>query len=275
MISIDLPPVGGHNGVPSDVYHLWPAASSTVIRNLMKSTPMHAVVGLVDPDSPSLRLGTAVHAAVLEPHLYDGIVRVEPDVDRRTKEGKATYADFQASMMPGQVAISRDQSSVVDVIRLRVSESEAAQSLLRQAPCREFSVHAWIDGVPCKCRCDAYGDGICVDVKTTSQLASPEAFGDSVWRYGYAAQACFYRMVLEESGRKCTRFCWIACETNSPNGVACYEVDGSVLDHLEPAVRKAIAVYGKCLESQEWPGYPDEVRRLELPAWVTRQLEGT
>lgn len=265
---------GIHRNVPSEQYHAWPFASSTALRAMMKSSPAHARVGIVDSDSPSLRLGTAVHAAVLEPHRYDGLIRVEPKCDKRTKEGKALWESFELSMMPGQTRISEEQAATVAAIHAHVTSSMAARMLLDDAPERELSVVAEIEGVMCKCRCDAYGDGLVVDVKTTSGLAAPEEFAKTVWNFGYAIQASFYRMVLERAGLRAHTFAWIVCETQEPHGVACYKLDSATLDYFEPAIIGALHRWSECETDGIWPSYEDRIVRLELPAWMTRQLEG-
>lgn len=266
---------GVHYDVPADVYHEWPFASSTSIRALMRTSPAHAKAGLLDSDSPSLRLGTAVHAAILEPTRFDGLVRIEPKCDKRTKDGKALFESFEQSLMPGQVRISEDQFAVVRGIERNVRASRTCTELLERASVREMSVVADVEGVTCKCRADAFGDGLVLDLKTTSGLACEEEFAKSVWNYGYAIQAAFYRLVMDRAGVSMKSFAWIACETNAPFGVACYRIDASVLDYFEPAIEQALHRWADCEHTQSWPAYPDELRSLELPAWMMRQLEGT
>ena len=269
------PAPGCYPNVPADQYHAWEACSSTALRALMRSSPAHAKVGLLDSDSPSLRLGTAVHTSILEPHRFASEIRVEPKVDRRTKEGKALWESFEMSMMPGQTRISEDQLIVAKAIQDTVWSSKAACGLLDEAAHREYSVVAEVEGVLCKARCDGYGGGLILDVKTTSSLASKDEFQATVFRYGYAVQAQLYRMVLNRAGLKADRFAWIVCETNAPHGVACYSVDAELLDSFEPLVVSALHRWADCEHTQSWPGYPDEVVGLEIPSWMTRQLEVT
>lgn len=269
-----LPKVGAYEGIASEEYHAWPAASSTVIRAIARSSPAHSRVG-PDPDSPSLRLGTAVHAAVLEPAKFDGMVRVEPKVDKRTKDGKALWESWQMSLMPGQVSISEEQMQVVDRIAANVRHSRACTAVLGLAPKREWSVVAEVEGVMCKCRCDAYGPGLVVDVKTSSGLVGEQDFAKTIWNYQYAMQAAFYRMVLDRAGFAVDRFVWIACETAEPNAVAVYQVGPDVLDHFEEPIVQALRQYADCEHVQAWPAYPDVIKELELPPWMRRQMEAS
>jgi hypothetical protein len=261
--------------VPADDYHDWDACSSTALRAMLRSSPAHARVGILDSESPSLRLGTAVHTAILEPHRFGSDIRVEPKVDKRTKEGKALWESFEMSMMPGQTRISEEQLVVVQAIQDRVSGSQAAQGLLVEAAHREYSVVSEVEGVLCKARCDGYGGGLILDVKTTSGLAAHDEFAKTMWNFGYAVQAQFYRMVLHRAGLKADRFAWIVCETNAPHGVACYSVDADLLDSFEPVVVNALHRWADCEHTGSWPSYPDDVVGLALPAWMTKQLEVT
>ena len=40
-------------------------------------------------------IGTAIHTAILEPDKYDQSIIIAPQVDRRTKDGKAEWATFE------------------------------------------------------------------------------------------------------------------------------------------------------------------------------------
>lgn len=270
---MNIPAPGCYPAVPAEKYHAWNACSSTALRAMMRASPAHAKVGMVDSESPSLRLGTAVHTSILEPHRFLGDIRVEPRVDRRTKEGKALWESFEMSMMEGQTRISEDQLVIVQAIQDRIDHSKAACSLLDEAAHREYSVVAEVEGVLCKARCDGYGGGLVLDVKTTSSLAAPESFSQTMWNFGYAIQAQLYRMVLQRAGLKADRFAWIVCETNAPHGIACYQVDAGLLDSFEPLVVNALHRWADCEHTSSWPAYPDEVISLELPSWMTRQLE--
>ena len=41
-----------------------------------------------------------------------------------------------------------------------------------------------------------------------------------------------------------------------------------VLEPGRAVYRRDLATYAECLRSGEWPGYPEEIRELELPAWA-------
>jgi len=72
--------------MPAEKYHAVDALSKSMMSKLLKS-PAHYKAALEERQEPSkaMQVGTAVHAAVLEPHLYQQLVAViPPDVDMRT-----------------------------------------------------------------------------------------------------------------------------------------------------------------------------------------------
>jgi exodeoxyribonuclease VIII len=77
--------------MPAEKYHAVDALSKSMMTKILKS-PAHYKAALDEHQEPSkaMQLGTAIHTAVLEPHLYSQVVAViPPDIDGRTKEGKA------------------------------------------------------------------------------------------------------------------------------------------------------------------------------------------
>src|SRR5882757_7827890 len=62
-------------------------------------TASHARHFMQHPPSPSeaMEFGTAFHMAVLEQERFVDEYIVPPECDRRTREGKATWAEFEAA----------------------------------------------------------------------------------------------------------------------------------------------------------------------------------
>ncbi|NBR90787.1 MAG: hypothetical protein EBS68_12910, partial [Rhodobacteraceae bacterium] len=97
------------HGMPAAEYHAVDAIGSSTVRALIASTPAHAKYALSHGEqSESMALGTAVHAAILEPHTFLQQIAIAPDVDRRTKEGKERWGSFQETAA-GRTVITHDQ----------------------------------------------------------------------------------------------------------------------------------------------------------------------
>ena len=46
-----------------------------------------------------------------------------------------------------------------------------------------------------------------------------------------------------------------------------YQVDAEARRIARDAIDRALRLYRQCTETGQWPGYPDEITTLALPAW--------
>jgi exodeoxyribonuclease VIII len=84
---------------------------------------------MIHPPQPTAAMdfGTALHCAVLEPIRFSKEYIAAPKVDRRTKEGKATWAAFEADNADKSVM---DADDFLTVQRMR--ESAWAHPIAKQ-----------------------------------------------------------------------------------------------------------------------------------------------
>jgi exodeoxyribonuclease VIII len=265
--------------MPAAVYHAVDALGSSTLRKVLSASPAHAMAALRNrKETASQRLGTALHAALLEPAKFEAQIAIAPECDRKTKDGKATWEAFQLQA-EGRTVITVDQGESLAGMVESVKASKAAAGLLRMANVREVSVFATdpLIGLPIKARLDAWAPGdrgeFIVDIKTTSALASRSEFERTLASYGYGAQAAFYMRVARAAGLKVSEFIFIAVETSEPYGVACYALDEEVVALFDPDVDRAIGLWAEAVRSRVFRSYPDEVQKLGAPKWLRRQLE--
>ena len=184
-------------------------------KELLKS-PAHYQAWLKSEkeDTPALKFGRLVHLASLEPLVFDRTVRVMPECDRRTKEGKAIYEAFAATLRPDEECIKKDEMDKV----LAVAESaqagiESVASGKAGVRLVEHTFTADHEGVKIKGRPDLVllDAGIVIDVKTTTD-ASAKNFAKEVFNYRYFLQAAWY---LRLTGAK--DFYFVAVEKSRPS----------------------------------------------------------
>lgn len=264
---------GIHDGMPADVYHAIPAVSSSWLKTWLNSTPAHAQEPM-DPNKPALRLGTAVHARILEPGAYTDLIAVQPDVDRRTSAGKAAYADWLETV-GNKCVIDADQQVIVDGIAARVWSMRSCVEVITACSDRELSIVAEVYGTVAKARLDMYDPeaGVYIDVKTTSDTVSE--FGRQCWNLHYPVQLAHYRAVARAAGLNIERMGFLVCETKKPFGCQVMMMPNEVIDMAEAAVEAGCKAWSACRESGEWPAYEDKVVELQLPTWAARQMEGS
>lgn len=264
-------------GMPNDAYHAHAAVGSSGLKAIGRS-PLHYWARYLDPnripDEPSaaLRLGTAIHAAVLEPVRFSQEFVVAPKFDRRTKDGKAAAEAFEASAV-GKTIISLDDYATCMKISDRLSRHPAASVLFKRGEA-EVSMF-WEDpetGVACKCRPDWLINGVAiVDVKST-QDASAAGFARAVANYEYHMQAAFYLDGVRacSTGEAPQAFIFAAFEKDNPHAVAFYSADKDMIDLGRREYRRRLAIYAACKRANSWPGYSPEITSLSLPAWVLK-----
>lgn len=266
---------GIYEGISNADYHGGPGISISGLK-LFQRSPLHYWSTYHDPnrpereDSKAFRLGTAIHAAVLEPDAFAATYKVAPQCDRRTKEGKAIAAAFEAECGPDTVILPPDEFAAVEAIAAQVKRHPMASNIMAQgAP--EVSVY-WEDvetGVLCRCRPDWLAPGIILDVKSTED-ASPWEFQRTIVRYGYHLQAAWYMDGLHAAGQSRDAFVFMAVEKSRPHAVALYYADQEMLDFGRAEYRRLLDQYARCSSRNEWPGYPPVVSPIGLPLWMQR-----
>ena len=273
------PKPGFYRDIPFDEYASWDAVNSHILGGFAR-TPAHVRHDLLhggQTPTDSLALGWLLHLAVLEPERFEAGVVVPPKVDRRTKEGKATWERFQAGNV-GKELVDADTFAKVVAMRAALLAHPSAGEFLRSRGANEVSL-VWEEpevGVVCKARVDrvAYLNEwpIVGDVKTARD-AGRRPFERAVNQYAYHLQAQHYLAGLQAlspipEGQPFRRFCFFVVETEAPYCVAVYELDESALVLAEQDRQRHLKTWRQCVETGVWPAYGDGVELISLPAWA-------
>jgi len=251
--------------------------SVTQLAKLLQMPPLHARHEWQKPPTPAMEFGTAVHTAILESDEFEHRYVAAPQVDRRTKAGKADWTAFEAQN-EGKIILSAEDHGRATTIAGNVFDSEADAYLQRMDQV-EVPLFGKLHGVPFKGRPDAFATsgvmrGVMVEIKTTSTLATRRNFEKSIADFGYGFQAAGYRILAEQNGHAIRHMLYVVCETKPPFGVALFRMMDEVVDWYRPRVEEAIDTYHYCIRTNSWPGHPNEIQEVGLPAWheASRQL---
>jgi hypothetical protein len=218
-----------------------------------------------------MRLGTAVHTAILEPQAFpQRYARMIEGLNKRTTAGKQKAAAFAEDCGDREV-LEIEEWDAVEGITESVAMCDGAK-FLRLCDAIERPLFGTIAGVDVKGRPDAIGTkgagaGILVEIKTTSDLATAEEFERSIAKWGYGFQAAGYSMLAEQSGTPVRHVIVIVCETKPPYGVGVFRLLDPVVEWYRPRVEKAASLYATCARLNEWPGHPSGVQEIGLPRW--------
>ena len=266
--------------LPAQAYHSDDAVGSSLIRKLQTSTPMHAKAMMETPmSSPAMSLGTALHAAMLEPENDLAQAVVQPDIDKRTKLGKEEHAAFSAAHL-GRCIITQEQAENLDGMVIACLKDWRIKHALSACKRREVSVFGSIGGHPAKARLDAWnGHGMVLDLKTTRDLACD--FEKSIANFGYGLQAAWYREVLRSVFRTEGRlmpddfsFVFLVVETTYPHGTAVYRMSDEVMDCYSDRLVELQKQWWECVLKNEYSGWPqNDVVDIGLPPWAMKKLQ--
>lgn len=244
-----------------------PTISRSFIHTMIQRSPWHAWAQhprlnpeYVTPDEEEkFDLGNAAHSLFLE-----GIDNVEI-VYAKDWRTKAAQEARDLARAHGRVPLLDKH---YDRLRLML------EALGEQMPDDYFvgepeQTVVWRDkGVLCRARLDSYDSatGTIDDYKTTSKSAAPAAWSKSMLTSGFDIQAAMY---MRGTGAK--RFRFLVQETFEPYAVQTFELAPDALALANRKIDWALDTWKRCLEADEWPGYPARTAYVTLPPWAEQQ----
>jgi hypothetical protein len=273
---------------PSEAYHAdpcpEPSLSSGLARLILNRSPLHAWTAsprlnpAYEPtESAAFDIGRAVHRAVLG--IGDDYVAYPEELlasnGAATTKAAREWADEQRAA--GRTPLKADVVDQIGEIAEAVSRRLGAMKITLDPRRSEIVALAKIDGVWCRAMIDNAPEDQrqpLYDIKTC-QDASISACIRAVATYGYDVQAAHYLDVWKAATGEDRRFRFIFVEKTPPYEVAVVELcdaPGDTADWMVAAREKigeARRVWGECLATNRWPGYPPHVALIGAPAWHT------
>jgi PDDEXK-like domain of unknown function (DUF3799) len=262
---------GLYGDISDDLYHSdrGSLSSSGARKLLPPSCPAlfrHAMDN--PPESTStFDIGKAAHSVILGKGQEIGVIDA-PDWRSKKAKDQRDYA-----IAHGLIPLLEADYNAVRKMADKVAYHPLAQALLREGDA-ELSGY-WHDaetGTRLRFRPDwltqlASGRIACVDVKT-SQSASPQDFSSSAARYGYAFQQEWYKAglrALEIADDPI--FLFLVVDKTPPHLVSVIALDDDAAAYGQRQMRRAIDIFARCTEADDWPGYPETVHTVGLPRW--------
>lgn len=257
--------------ITSENYFAHEGVSQSQLRDLARS-PLHYYAKHIAKTVPSettaaMRFGSAVHMAVLEPHLF-ATTYCTKDWDARTKAGKAQSDAVEAA---GFIVLPLDEANAIADIVVALREHPLASRILSARTHTEEPI-MWADGltgVVCKAKPDACvelgGRRSLVDLKTATD-ADPESFSRSIATYGYALQGAHYLNGWRAAMGDVDSFTFIVVEKSAPYAVAVYELDAEAIEVGAAKRARLLDLLATCRAENRWPGYASQ--SIGLPRWA-------
>lgn len=219
-------------------------------------------------------IGSAIHAAALEPDVFKQQYVVAPDKFKaRNAAGLKAWKEEQD---PAQIVLMSHEADKVYRMRDALHGHPWVGPRLAGATC-EYSCFANDPetGALCRVRFDMVtSSGMILDLKKT-QDARDDAIAKSIANYGYYVQNAFYLDVPSWLGAEYAPegFAFIFIEEEAPHGIAVRFLDPDDIERGRAEYRRLLNEYAFCLERDRWPGYSDKPSVIGLPGWKRHQLD--
>ena len=219
-----------------------------------------------DTEKDCYRIGSALHAKVLEPHRE---IKIIPGVDGRTVEGKKIKAEFTANLKPTEIALPLKEYELVNRMFDELQSHPLANELLfsdvkGQNEITGFSTIG-IDGLAAKCRIDRLLRGAIVDLKTAGD-SSHIGFGYSADRFGYLFQGAFYQYMAKQIDRIQRDVFTVAvenCDDDLPE-IGVYQITQPILDKQLERLEVMLDRLSRCWTSNHWPRQCVQIKEINV-----------
>ena len=265
---------GIYRNISLEEYHSGPGLGSSNLCELNRS-PLHYITTMKNPrpQTPAMKLGTATHCAILEPERFEIEYSKAPDVDKRTKDGKAIWNELEQS---GKIVLSADEYLKVIEMASAIRHHKLASKLL-QGGAPEQSIY-WkqkvssldADDILCKSRPDYIkplkNGYVIVDIKTTQDANIFEFQKKAYYKWHYYLQAAHYIRGFESVTQgEVIAFMYVVIESEPPYAISIFKAGDDYLKVGERKTQELYELYANCVTNNNWPSYSDGIQELRLP----------
>ena len=255
--------------VSPDEYHALPHFSSSVAKELIARSPLHAKSAVGKKPTKAMDRGSIIHRLVLGKGAEYVIVNYG---DWRSKAAQTERDNARAQgLVPVLGCDFEDYAMASERIRVQLAdrgivldgESELAIEWIEETPhgpvtCKGMLDHCWPE------------DGLILDLKITEN-AAPSACERTAENLGYAVQWAAYSRALAAldpglAGR--VGFAFAFCEPDDPWAINVTEPDGVFQQLGTQRWLRAVSTWAECQKANYWPGYGQAVNPLTAPTWA-------
>jgi hypothetical protein len=250
-----------------------PMFSASLGHTLLSQSPAHAKAALEQPDEPStvMDLGAVAHELWL---MGEASVCVISAPDWRTKVAKQAR---DAARLAGEIPVLTHQWEAVRTMVAagieQVAKCEPPIPFTNGIP--ERSIFWNEAGVECRATPDWLSRDyrLIEDLKTVSTSAHPAVFSRTLWDKGYHLQSALYRRAVKRVYGVDADFRFVVIETEPPHALSVVALDPEATEFADQQLDTALAIWKRCLEAGEFPGYPTRACYAEAPAYLKAQWE--
>lgn len=219
--------------------------------------------------TPSMIFGSLCHLLLLENEKFTQVYAIAPECDRRTKEGKETFAAFQTESV-GKIVITNNQFQEALTLINALKSNDSVIKLLKSGFSEEEIT--WVeDNISCKAKLDYCRNGLIVDYKT-SQDASKDGFAKSIANYGYHRQDIWYRKAYKAKYGKDALGCvFIVQDVSMPDIINIYSISEQARYYAEQEINQAVKEIKDRLITKNWKSNSGKIQDIDLPIWYKQK----
>ncbi len=216
--------------------------------------------------TPAMALGSLVHCLLLQPNELGKQFFVMPNIDKRTKEGKAKYEEAVEASKGKQIVTESDYEDANNLVNKVLSEGHIANAIQQ---CFRFE-HEWkqeIYGLPFRGFFDGEAYDYILEVKTASD-ANPKTIINDFFNRSYHIQGGLYSMVSNKPVK------YLIIETTAPYNVVLADATEDYIQYGIKEVERLSASFLECMNNHMFNmGYDyftEGNMEIGLPSWLKR-----
>lgn len=281
---IELPTTSLIEHMSNEEYHASPEFSSSQLKDILRSSAHFYSNNILKENERESKkhfdFGTLAHTLFLEPEQFENEFVIGPKFDRRTKEGKAEAAAWEAAnqgkiiidqeMLEGATRIAENLRSLSSYEIMQNNPGMAEASIFFTDPIYGLNLRVRPDYhiIPC----DEFPNGLIMDVKTSTD-ARQFKFSKSCADFGYDISAAMYREGFQQyyKTEEMPEFFFLVAESSAPFNVKQYRASSLFLSIGDQRYNKAKELLAESLIINEWKGYSTDLEDITLPQYMLKQ----
>jgi len=237
-------------------------------RNLPKKEPTKALV-----------IGSLVDCFILTHDKWAEMFSVEPELNLRTKDGRAEYEEFcRKEAAAGITVVSQEDYDLADMIASSVLMNKVARSYIDRIGETQKKINFQIEGLPFVAKLDAVGDSFICDLKT-SVTAEPNTFSAMALKYDYDLQCAVYLKAMNSKPiYSFPDYFFLVVEKEPPCACSVIKATNEFIEIGKLKLEKAIENFKFCMENNLWhKGYEfwsaSGTFMTNVPQWALNKIE--
>lgn len=205
-------------------------------------------------ETDAMRLGRAIHCAVLTPHLFLDMFAVAPMLDKRRTEDKRIWNEFK-EQNAGKTIISHDDISIVLGIQEQFKLNPYFKFLNNDKCYIEQVVTSNLFGVEIKGRVDLYDpkSNTLYDVKSISKTPTVKNCNRAIEDSFYYVQAYFYAHSIKEIFGKWPTYTLAFVEKEEPFSIGHVTLSDLWFNKARITLEKELHRFQNCVIADLWP----------------------